>query len=289
MALRDTHPRRKKNSSLYADNGFNNWPTMNPLQRDIDFMLGGSITQSHAIMLLTLEEAQQIVDDLLGGVDWFFSYTAAPGNINDGLNAFRNLSRLTTWYNPAQQLVFNFKALKIKAIEYSVGGKSYIKITGYPGLRRILTGTRYTASNPQMLEMAIGRRGIAYSIVNGTRYCIYASLAWRAIELIFKSDYHLSDFLVDVSMDIAKILVSSVVIGVVAGVATLLSAPIVVSAAILVLLGIGLNAGLNILDKKLELSQSLKNNIRHEFHRRGDIEKSNTTLDGLYSNPLLKY
>jgi len=120
--------------------------------------------------LLTIEEAQGVSDELLGNLDYFFSYRLGPGNIKDGLDGFRTLSKLTTYYSPAGKLVFNFKYLKIKAIEYVINGKEYIKITGYAGVRRILTGTRYGARNPQMLEMAIGMRGVANSIVKGTSF-----------------------------------------------------------------------------------------------------------------------
>ncbi|HCQ7756038.1 hypothetical protein [Citrobacter sp. 50677481] len=238
------------------------WHSMNPALRDMAFMDGSFITQHHHILLLTLEEAQQVIDDLMGGVDRFFSYRAGPGNIKDGLDAFRSLTKLTTWYNPAKELMFNFDVLKIKAIEYKVGGKTYIKITGYPGLRRILTGTRYGANHPQILEMAIGKQGLYHNIRNGVRYCIYFSLAWRAIELIFKSDYNLTDFLVDITMDMAKAVVSGVLIGLVAGVLALMSLPIIVTTGFIIAIGIGLNIGLNILDDKLGLSNELKGKVR---------------------------
>lgn len=246
---------------------FNSWHTMNPVQRDMAFMDGSFITQSHHILLLTLEEAQQVADDLMGGVDKFFSYRAAPGNIKDGLDGFRSLSKLTTYYNSAQELVFNFRAIRIKAIEYKVGGKTYIKITGYPALRRILNGTRYGAGHPQMLEMAIGRWGLSYNITQGVRYCIYFSLAWRAIELIFKSDYDLVDFLVDISMDAAKAVVSGVVIGIFAGGLTLVSAPIIVTTFIIVALGLFLNNRLNYIDDETGLSTELKTRIRDYFRK----------------------
>ncbi|EAA5903171.1 hypothetical protein [Salmonella enterica] len=246
---------------------FNSWHTMNPVQRDMAFMDGSFITQSHHILLLTLEEAQQVADDLMGGVDKFFSYRAAPGNIKDGLDGFRSLSKLTTYYNSAQELVFNFRAIRIKAIEYKVGGKTYIKITGYPALRRILNGTRYGAGHPQMLEMAIGRRGLSYNITQGVRHCIYFSLAWRAIELIFKSDYDLVDFLVDISMDAAKAVVSGVVIGIFAGGLTLVSAPIIVTTFIIVALGLFLNNRLNYIDDETGLSTELKTRIRDYFRK----------------------
>lgn len=246
---------------------FNRWHTMNPVQRDMAFMDGSFITQGHHILLLTLEEAQQVADDLMGGVDKFFSYRAAPGNIKDGLDGFRSLSKLTTYYNSAQELVFNFRATRIKAIEYKVGGKTYIKITGYPALRRILTGTRYGAGHPQMLEMAIGRRGLSYNITQGVRHCIYFSLAWRAIELIFKSDYDLVDFLVDISMDAAKAVVSGVVIGIFAGGLTLVSAPIIVTTFVIVALGLFLNNRLNYIDDETGLSTELKTRIRDYFRK----------------------
>lgn len=238
------------------------WHSMNPALRDMAFMDGSFITQHHHILLLTLEEAQQAIDDLMGGVDRFFSYRAGPGNIKDGLDAFRSLTKLTTWYNPAKELMFNFDVLKIKAIEYKVGGKTYIKITGYPGLRRILTGTRYGANHPQILEMAIGKRGLYHNIRNGVRYCIYFSLAWRAIELIFKSDYNLTDFLVDITMDMAKAVVSGVLIGLVAGVLALLSSPVIVTTTIIVVMGLIFNSRLNIIDEKAGLSSELKNKLR---------------------------
>lgn len=242
------------------------WSSMNPVQRDMAFMEGSFITQHHHILLLTIEEAQQVLDDLMGGIDQFFSYRAGPGNIKDGLDAFRSLSKLTTYYNPTNELVFNFTVLKIKAIEYNVGGKTYIKITGYPALRRILNGTRYGARHPQILEMAIGKRGLYNSIRSGVRYCLYFSLAWRAIELIFKSDYQMVDFLVDISMDMAKAVVSGVLIGVVAGLAILSSAPVIVTTGIIVLMGILFNCTLNVLDEKTGLSVALKEKLRDYIH-----------------------
>ncbi|EMB4339817.1 hypothetical protein I5462_16955 [Citrobacter freundii] len=252
---------------------FNSWHTMNPVQRDMAFMDGSFITQSHHILLLTLEEAQQVADDLIGGVDKFFSYRAAPGNIKDGLDGFRSLSKLTTYYNSAQELVFNFTAIRIKAIEYKVGGKTYIKITGYPALRRILNGTRYGASHPQMLEMAIGRRGLYNSLRNGVKYCIYFSLTWRAIELIFKCDYDLVDFLVDISMDAAKAVVSGVVIGIIGGIAILFSAPIFLTTVCIIISGFALNAKLNSLDENTGLSNSLKEKLRtYILHNKNRID-----------------
>ncbi|RJT27480.1 hypothetical protein [Buttiauxella izardii] len=258
--LRD--PNQKPQDYLRDGHQFQTYPSMNPVLRDMAAINGNFITENRYILLLTVEEAQEITDELLGGLDNFFSYKLGPGNIKDGLDGFRTLSKLTTYTNPVGQLIFSFKSLKIKAIEYKYNGKSYIKITGYAGMRRILNGTRYGATNPQMLEMAIGMRGFGGAIIKGVKFCIYCSLGLRVIELIFKSDYDLVDFMVDIPMDIAKIIVSSILIGIVGGVMTFFSFPIIITAGFIIGLGIILNNKLNDLDKETGLSSDLKNKIR---------------------------
>lgn len=259
--MSELRPHKSKNY-LLDEHTFSSYPSMNPALRDMAVMNGSFITESRYIMLLTLDEAQSVVDELLGKVDYMFSYRAGPGNIKDGLDGFRMLNKLTTYYDELGKLIIRFQSLGMRAIKCSVGGEDYIKLTGYPALRRVLNGTRYSVRNPQILEMAIGIRGLGASIVKGTKFCICCSLAWRAVELIFKSHYDLVDFLVDVTMDVAKIIVSSVVVGVVGGVAVLASLPVIVTTLIVIGVGLYINNRLNKLDDKLELSVGLKEKIR---------------------------
>lgn len=252
----------KPKDYLLDEHTFSSFPSMSPAIRDMAVMNGTFITESRYIMLLTLDEAQNVVDELLGKVDYMFSYRAGPGNIKDGLDGFRTASKLMTYHNEFGKLVIRFQSLGIRALKCRIGGTDYIKLTGYPALRRILNGTRYSLRNPQILEMGIGIRGLGTSIVKGTKFCICCSLAWRAVELIFKSNYDLVDFLVDVTMDVAKIIVSSVAVGVVGGVAVLFGAPIIVTTFGVIILGLILNSELNALDDQIGLSASLKEKLR---------------------------
>lgn len=249
-------------SNNWNNDPFHPYPSMNPLLGDMARLNESFITESHHILLLTLEEAQGVVDDLLGRVDNFFSYRAGPGNIKDSIDGFHFLNRLTTYYNPAGQLIVNFKSLGIKAVEYTLNGHSYIKITGYPGLRRIFQGTRYGARNVQMLEMGVGRVGFFGAITGGIKCCIYFSLAWRAIELIFKSDYRLNDFLIDVPMDAVKAIVAGATIAALGGILFLAGSSILIGPLTILVIGFAMNAGLNILDNEFKLSDKLKSLIR---------------------------
>jgi hypothetical protein len=273
---------------LRGESSFSSFPSVNPVQRDMAFANGTFITENRYIMLLTLEEAQQVTDELLGEVDGIFSYKLAPGNIKDILEGTSSIGKMMTFENSAGDIAFRFKSLGIRAIEYTFRGKTYIKITGYPGMRRILTGTRYAADHPQMLEMDIGIRGLGSALIKGTRFCIFASLGWRAIELIFKSNYDLVDFLGDITMDTAKAVVASVVIGVIAGgVLTVFSLPIVVTAIIVIGLGVVLNAGLNALDDHLGLSVSFKEKTRTALTDYQKINEWNFRNGNLLSTSLL--
>lgn len=277
---------QKRPDHLRDGHRFQTYPSMNPVLRDMAAINGNFITESRYILLLTVEEAQGITDELLGGLDYFFSYKLGPGNIKDGLDGFRTLSKLTTYYSPAGKIVFNFKFLKIKAVEYVVNGKAYIKITGHAGLRRILTGTRYGATNPQILEMAIGMRGFGSALIKGTKFCIYASLAFRTIEFIFKSDYHLVDFLGDITMDVAKIIVSSVVIGIIGGMLTVGGIPVVVTALVIITAGVILNSFLNSLDDKLGLSVTLKSKLQQALDSQQKMSQWDYQHLSPFSTPL---
>lgn len=215
-------------------------------------------------LLLTVDEAQGVVNDLIGYTDDFMSYRMGAGNIKDVWDGLRNTTLLMTWRD-ANKICFNLRALFIKATPYRVNGVEYIKISGYPGLRRILNGTRYRANNLQMLELGIGRRGIQSAIISGARFCIYFSLAWRGVELMLKSEYNLVDFLGDITMDTAKLIVSSLVAFAAWSILSALSASIILTTSSVVLLNILMNSGLNRLDNKIGTSVKLKRIIRDAF------------------------
>lgn len=226
-------------------------------------------------MLLTLEETRGVLSDLIGQTDDFFSYTLGGGNIKDIWDGARNFTGFSTYLNEANQLQFNLKSLGIKAKACRYGGVSYIKINGYPSLRRILKGTRYRSSNLQLLELGIGWRGMTYSIYHGAKFCVYFSLAFRAIELILKKDYTLIDFFGDVIADVAKTIVSAVVAVAVGGMLTLLSPLIILTSGAIILTGIVLNFGLNYLDAKYGWSAELKGRLREAFIEEEKILKWN--------------
>ena len=268
----------------------NNWQRNQRIENEIRTLKNNLNSNTQHIMLLTLEEAQGVIDDLLGSKPVSFS-TNYAGNIRDTVFATKNLSKLFS-YQQAGKIVFTLKGLGIKATQYAYQGKLYVKITGYPSLRRILNGTRYRINHPKVLEVGIGSAGFRNNIMSGARFCIWFSACWRFIEVVFKSEHDVAALLGNVTMDVAKVIVS-VFVSQSVGSTLGLAVPLLFSSAAVpvwgeivgvVVLGFIITWSLNEVDNKYELSDKLIACIREGLKERQRIEERNIQRLGYRSS-----
>lgn len=272
----------------------NNWQLARRFEDDIRALKQRLDKDAQHVMLLSLEEAQDVIDDMLKS-NAMSSATTYAGNIKDAAGGAANIVKLIS-YKDAGKIVFTLTGLGIKAVQYSYGGKMYVKITGYPSLRRILNGTRYRANHPKLLELGIGKAGVQAGIVSGARFCIWFSACWRLVELIFRSDHDVAAFLGNITMDIAKVIVTvfvtKVVVGGVASLATALSASLVVpiwgEIFFVVVLGFAIAYELNDYDYNNELSKKLIECIRDGIEKQQGINEWNQKNSSIFSQSLLR-
>ncbi|MGX5869219.1 hypothetical protein [Enterobacter cloacae] len=259
----------------------NNWQRNLRFENEIKQLKNSLLNNANHIMLLTPDEAQGVIDDLIGSPSVSFSTTYA-GNIKETVSATKNLSKLFS-YQQAGKIVFTLKGLGIKATQYTYQGKLYVKITGYPSLRRILNGTRYRIDHPKVLEVGIGRAGFRNGIMSGARFCIWFSACWRLVELIFKSDHDVVAFLGNVTMDVAKVIVGVFVSRLVGRGAVWFVSTFVASAAVpiwgqivcVVALGVLIAYSLNVVDKHYDLSDKLIGFIKKGLKEKQKIAEWN--------------
>ncbi len=259
----------------------NNWQRNLRFENEIKQLKNSLVNNANHIMLLTPDEAQGVIDDLIGSPSVSYSTTYA-GNIKETVSATKNLSKLFS-YQQAGKIVFTLKGLGIKATQYAYQGKLYVKITGYPSLRRILNGTRYRVDHPKVLEVGIGRAGFRNGIMSGARFCIWFSACWRLVELIFKSDHDVAAFLGNVTMDVAKVIVSVFFSRLAGGGTSLAISTFVASATVpvwgqivcVVVLGVLIAYSLNVLDKHYDLSDKLIGFIREGLEAKQKIAEWN--------------
>ncbi|AVY98377.1 hypothetical protein DAI21_12300 [Lelliottia sp. WB101] len=236
------------------------------------------------IMLLTMDEAYAVADT-------FYNYgTTYAGNIKDTVSGLTNIFKFTSFID-ADKLVFRLKGLGIKAVPYFHKGVAYIKITGYPSVRRILNGTRYAVNHPKILEIGIGQAGIQAGILSGARFCIYFAAAQRVVEYIFSSEHDVATFIGNITADVAKVIVSvfitKMLISFTAAIAGVFSVVIPISAGIFltVLLGFIITRKLVKLDETHQLSRRLIESIKEGIREQQKILEWNMHHSSSFLSP----
>ncbi|MBN3117110.1 hypothetical protein H4F46_19730 [Pectobacterium brasiliense] len=169
------------------------------------------------------------------------------------------------------RIVMEIKGFGVTATEYvGKNGSKYIKLSGYPGVRKYLDATRYLVSNQKVLDIGIGTKGIESGIATGARFCIVFAGAYRAIELMVKDEYALTDFFVNLTMDAAKLAVS---VGVAWGAKTLATGLMATGFSVIGIafgifaIGVIVSLSLLWLDNEYKISETIIKNLKsHKTH-----------------------
>ncbi|MFE8073510.1 hypothetical protein QQM79_20875 [Marinobacteraceae bacterium S3BR75-40.1] len=148
------------------------------------------------------------------------------------------------------------------------GGRSYVVLQGYAGLRSQLTGTRYLANNPKILHLGIGKLGALNAIKSGVGIAVIFSVAFHSIEQFMNDKATWHDFVAGVSVDVASATAGAAiawgtVAAVVGGTAMAAIGPI----ALVVVVGTGLTAVLNAVSAHYSISERLARLLRESEQR----------------------
>ena len=142
----------------------------------------------------------------------------------------------------------------------SYGGKMHVIFKGHPGLRKIITGTRYGVVNPKIVSLGIGEKGVRQVARKGGILSVILITAWNVADFVLSDHVTLGQFIGQLSTDIAKI-GAATVIGAAAGAAVVGTAvgafalgPLVVA----VVIGFGVQQLLDYLDDKYGWTKKLQ-------------------------------
>ncbi|WP_225934153.1 hypothetical protein [Pseudomonas azerbaijanoccidentalis] len=157
-------------------------------------------------------------------------------------------------------------------------GKQYVVLTGYPGLRNRLKGTRYGIRNAQLVEVGIGKYGIRGSSVKGFKLSCYVAVGIEVLEWVFNDEAVLSDLFAGVGVELIKAGIATA-IGYAAAMAagalfTAAAFPVAVGAV--VVFGIGI--GLNVLDNQYGIKNSVKSGMRYALHNIEQLHEKATRI-----------
>lgn len=153
------------------------------------------------------------------------------------------------------KLVGDLGSFGAKAYIKSYGGKPHIILKGHPGLRRILTGTKYGIKNPKVVSMGLGRAGAVAAAKQGGILTVFLLSAYRVVDFVLTDEATLSRLIGTLATDIVKVgLATGASIAVatfVAGLTTIAVGPIIA----VVFVGVVSTYALDSLDQRYHLTE----------------------------------
>ncbi|MFA0249002.1 hypothetical protein AB4480_05685 [Vibrio sp. 10N.261.45.A4] len=244
------------------------WPPYNFIEGEYintkvlpDDALRTQLQNSHTeVMLLTLEEAFRVLQSWgwMDTKDTWKSMTTSTGSqvmINYGVNG---KDVVTTSMVIAQFNIHGLKATKLglkatfgmkMSMYFNKIGTEMISLSGYSGLRRILTGTTYRLDNPKIVQLGIGKYGLANSIKSGTILTFYVAAGFRVLDYILNDEVYLTTLIGSLATDIVKIALAAAVSGMVGAASLAFVSFVAFNLAVVVGAGLATSYVLNEIDE----------------------------------------
>lgn len=200
---------------------------------------------SHEVFLVSIDQMDAIVESaptnkskqikdswqkLRGKMEFGASYTATASDI----------LVLT-------KLVADLGSVGAQAYVKTYGGKAHIILKGAPGLRKVLTGTKYGVTNPKVIAMGLGKTGAIHAAKSGGLLTVVLLTAFRVADYFLQDEATLSRLIGSIGTDVAKVGIATgasilAVKGVAAAGFTIAIGPIFAVIAVGVIASVALNA-----------------------------------------------
>ncbi|MBY6189264.1 hypothetical protein KUV22_02420 [Microbulbifer agarilyticus] len=146
------------------------------------------------------------------------------------------------------RLVGDLGGVGARAYIKNYGGRPHIILKGRPGLRNILTGTKYGIKNPKVVNMGLGRSGAVAAARQGGILTMVLLISYRVVDYALTDEATLSRLIGTLATDVVKVGITtaaSIATAVFVGGFTLAVGPI---AAVLVV-GVGVSMLLEYADQ----------------------------------------
>lgn len=154
------------------------------------------------------------------------------------------------------KLIVDLGGVSTKAYVKYYGGKAHIILKGAPGLRQILTGTKYGVQNAKVIAMGLGKQGAINSAKAGGVLTIVLLSAYRIAEYVLTDEVTLSYTIGYLATDVVKVGIATGASIAAAAAATAFSIAIGPLAAAIIV-GIGVSYLLGKIDQKYGLSDKV--------------------------------
>lgn len=103
------------------------------------------------------------------------------------------------------KLVGDLGSANARVYVKTYGGKPHIILKGHPGLRRVLTGTKYGIQNPKVIAMGLGRAAATSAAKSGGIVTIVLLTGYRIADYVLTDEATLSRLIGSLATDVVKV------------------------------------------------------------------------------------
>lgn len=209
-------------------------------------------SNKHEIYVVSFEEMDAIIRSSPNGKKPSVqtAWKKIKGKVGVGANYYSTADDAVTM----AKLVGDLGSFGAKAYIKTYQGKPHIILKGYPGLRKVLTGTTYGIKNPKVVSMGLGKAGAIKAAKQGGILTIVLLSAYRVVDYVLTDEATLSQLVGTLATDIVKVGIAtgaSIALAAAVGAATFAVGPILA----VVVMGIGMSMLLDHLDTEYKITE----------------------------------
>ena len=208
----------------------------------------------HVVFILSIEEMDAIVRSSPASrkASVQQAWQKIKGKAEAGANYYASADDLRT----LTKLVGDLGSFGAQAYVKTYGGKPHIILKGHPGLRKILTGTKYGIKNPKVVTMGLGKAGAIHAAKQGGIISVVLLTTYRVVDYFLTDEATLSQLVGTLATDIVKVgIATGASIAIASGVGALTFAVGPIIAVIVV--GIVIAVALDALDKQYGITDQI--------------------------------
>jgi hypothetical protein len=160
-------------------------------------------SNQHEVFVISIEEMDAIIKSSPKGKmpSVQQGWQQIKGKVEFGVSYYASADDFIT----LSKLVGDLGGFTTQAYIKNYGGKPHIILKGYPGLRKILTGTKYGIKHPKVITMGLGRAGAINAARSGGILSVVLMSGYRVADYFLTDQATLSQLIGSLATDVVKI------------------------------------------------------------------------------------
>ena len=157
----------------------------------------------HEVFIVSLEQMDAVIESSAGdkGQDVKQRWQQIKSKAELAANYYPTADDIRT----IAKLVGDLGAVGTQAYVKTYGGKPHIILKGSPGLRKILTGTKYGINNPKVVTMGLGKAGAIHAAKAGGLLSVVLLSSYRVVDYFLTDQATLGQLVGTLATDVVKV------------------------------------------------------------------------------------